>query len=74
MIPIPLNIIPLPVQWTIKFLPPISLAHYSPDQAGDKKIVHAEARRIRRLLQRAIIEELRERKQGLISGNDLEVD
>lgn len=74
VIPVPLNIIPLPVQWTIKFLPPIYLNHYSPEQALDRKIVYAETMRIRHLLQRAIISELRHRKANSLPAIDFSED
>jgi len=66
-IPVPLNVIPLPVKWKIKFLPPIQL-EARPVDAMNREKVHKEARRIKRYLQREIIKELRRRKADLSGG------
>jgi len=61
IIPIPLNVIPLPVKWHIKFLEPIHLGKdlkKSADVAYVTKLSHE----IRLKLQREIHDELRERK------------
>lgn len=76
VIPIPLNIIPLPVKWKIKFLPPIDL-NSRPVDAMDREKVFQVTRKIRHKLQRELIKELRKRKAGLsgkTSGVDSDVD
>jgi 1-acyl-sn-glycerol-3-phosphate acyltransferase len=59
VIPVPLNVIPLPVKWKIKFLPPISMAKYSADDVQNRKLCVTKARSTRHLIQRQIIAELR---------------
>jgi len=61
-VPIPLNVIPLPIKWKIKFLPPIYL-NATPADAMDRKKVFAVSRQMKHLLQKTIIEELRLRNQ-----------
>ncbi len=74
VIPIPLNVIPLPVKWKIKFLPPIQL-DARPVDAMNRERVHHEARRIKRDLQREIIKELRLRKADLSGqSRDFNID
>lgn len=63
VVPVPLNIIPLPTRWTIRFLPPIYLPNCSPADALNRKKVLEISQQIRRDLQRAIVRELRQRKQ-----------
>jgi len=63
-IPLPLNIIPLPVKWKIKFLPPIYL-DARPVDAMNREKVMKYSHDIRRILQREIIKELRKRQAGL---------
>jgi 1-acyl-sn-glycerol-3-phosphate acyltransferase len=72
VIPIPLNVIPLPVKWTIKFLPPIDLRSRPVDAMNREKVFEV-TRSIRHRLQREIIKELRRRKAGL-SGKSSVVD
>jgi 1-acyl-sn-glycerol-3-phosphate acyltransferase len=62
VIPVPLNVIPLPVKWKISFGKPISLAKYSPADAMNRKKVFEITQKIRRDLQRSMINELRRRK------------
>lgn len=62
VVPIPLNIIPLPVQWRIQFLPAIEMKKYSPKDALNRALVFKETMRIRRMIQRAMVLELRKRK------------
>ncbi len=61
-VPIPLNIIPLPVKWKIKFLPPIHL-NAKPADAMDRKKVFKVSRDMKHLLQKTIIDELRIRNK-----------
>lgn len=60
ILPLPLNIIPMPVKWKIKFLAPIKLP-YKPASAKDGELVHEIADDIRDLMQKALVEELKKR-------------
>ncbi len=60
IIPIPLNVIPLPAKWKIVFLPPIVLEK-NPELAKDEAYVTALSRKLRLQLQRAINAELKKR-------------
>jgi 1-acyl-sn-glycerol-3-phosphate acyltransferase len=61
IIPIPLNVIPLPAKWRIVFLDPIQLEK-DPEKAKDMAYVTKESRRIRLLVQKAINAELKKRE------------
>jgi 1-acyl-sn-glycerol-3-phosphate acyltransferase len=61
VLPLPLNIIPLPAKWKIKFLKPIYL-DYPPSAADDTELVHKIARQVRDLIQFNIDQELRKRR------------
>jgi 1-acyl-sn-glycerol-3-phosphate acyltransferase len=61
VLPLPLNIIPLPAKWKIKFLKPIYL-DYPPSAADDSELVHKIARQVRDLIQFNIDQELRKRR------------
>lgn len=61
LIPLPLNIIPLPAKWIIKFLPPIHLP-YNPDARNDRELVREIAEEIRETMQKALAEEVRKRE------------
>jgi 1-acyl-sn-glycerol-3-phosphate acyltransferase len=63
VIPVPLNVIPLPVKWKIRFLPPIYL-DARPADAMNRRKVYETTRRFRHILQRTLIEELRKRNAG----------
>lgn len=62
LIPIPLNVIPLPAKWKIRFLPPIRLEQ-NPKLAGNQAYVTQLSRQIRRSLQHQIHSEIKARKQ-----------
>ena len=62
VVPIPLNVIPLPVKWKIHYGKPISLSEYSAADAMDRHKVYEITQKIRRIMQREIIRELRTRK------------
>ena len=62
IIPIPLNVIPLPAKWTIRFLEPI-LLEKDPEKAEDIEYVTKLSRQIRRSLQKSLTAELRQRKR-----------
>ncbi len=60
-IPLPLNIIPLPTKWTIKFLPPIHLPH-NPEARDDRELVFEITEEIRETMQRALSESVKNRE------------
>ena len=60
VLPLPLNVIPLPAKWRIKFLPPIHLP-YQPSAANDRELVAEIAQDIREQMQAAISEEVSRR-------------
>lgn len=64
VIPVPLNVIPLPVKWKICFLPPIYLNAYSPADAMNREKVFEVTQHVKRLMQRALIKELRYRRDN----------
>lgn len=60
VIPLPLNVIPLPVKWKIKFLPPIYLP-YKADQIEDFELMREIAAEIQESMQEALSEEVQKR-------------
>ncbi len=50
VLPLPLNIIPLPVKWKIKFLPPIYLP-YNAESVENTELVHEIAEEIQEQMQ-----------------------
>lgn len=62
IIPIPLNVIPLPAKWKIIFLPPISMSKYSKKDAANSELVHKIAEDVRQQIQARINEELAKRE------------
>lgn len=60
ILPLPLNIIPLPAKWKIKILPPIHLP-YKPSAINDNDLIHEIADEIQSILQEAINAELNKR-------------
>jgi 1-acyl-sn-glycerol-3-phosphate acyltransferase len=64
VLPLPLNIIPLPVKWKIKFLPPIYLP-YGPKAAEDRELVMEIANDIQEQMQEALSEEILKRGKKL---------
>jgi len=61
VLPLPLNIIPLPVKWKIKFLPPIRLP-YEASQIDDSELMSEIASEIQEQMQEALSEEVQKRK------------
>jgi 1-acyl-sn-glycerol-3-phosphate acyltransferase len=57
VLPLPLNIIPLPAKWKIRFLPPIHLP-YKASAADDRELVEELAIEIREEMQKTISEEV----------------
>ncbi|KHD88326.1 MAG: hypothetical protein OM95_09275 [Bdellovibrio sp. ArHS] len=60
VIPLPLNIVPLPAKWRIHFLEPIYLP-YKPNAVDDTELVHEIAQDIQEKMQEAIQQELSKR-------------
>jgi 1-acyl-sn-glycerol-3-phosphate acyltransferase len=60
VLPLPLNVIPLPAKWKIKFLKPIHL-NYPPSAAENRELVHKISQQVRELIQFQIDQELRKR-------------
>ena len=60
MIPLPLNVLPLPAKWRIRFLGPIILP-YKPSSVDDAELVHDIAQDIQEKMQAAIENELTKR-------------
>jgi 1-acyl-sn-glycerol-3-phosphate acyltransferase len=61
VLPLPLNVIPLPARWTIKFLPPVHLP-YKPSAAEDRSLVKEIADDIREQIQTSLMKEIGARK------------
>ncbi len=61
VIPIPLNVIPLPAKWKIVFLKPISLKKYSAKDLANSELMHKIADDVKKLIQERIDEELKNR-------------
>lgn len=53
-LPIPRNLIPKPVKWRIRFLSPIDMSAYGPDDASDHDLVHSIAQNTRARIQREL--------------------
>ncbi len=60
VIPLPLNVIPLPAKWKIKFLPPIYLP-YKPDQIEDSELMNEIASEIQEHMQEVLSQQIQER-------------
>lgn len=59
-LPVPKNLLPKPVKWRIRFLEPLDLSEYGPDDVDDREAVHAIAASTRQRIQdelRALQEE-----------------
>ena len=61
-IPLPLNFVPLPAKWTIKFLAPIDTSKYSKKILKDRVMAEREAAKIQKMLQGEIQKALKSRK------------
>ncbi|OFZ14889.1 MAG: hypothetical protein A2Z20_04540 [Bdellovibrionales bacterium RBG_16_40_8] len=62
LIPLPLNFIPLPSKWKIKFLPPLYLP-YKPTAANDTELVREITDDIREQIQERLRSEIKKRKK-----------
>lgn len=67
VIPLPLNIIPLPAKWKIIFLEPINLP-YRPEAADDTELVHEIASEIQEKMQVELRREIRQRGSAFSSS------
>ncbi|UXR66167.1 acyltransferase family protein [Bdellovibrio bacteriovorus] len=65
VIPLPLNVIPLPAKWRIRFLEPIALP-YKPDAINDSELMNEIAQDIQEKMQTAIEEELQKRGNAFL--------
>jgi 1-acyl-sn-glycerol-3-phosphate acyltransferase len=61
VLPLPLNVIPLPAKWKIKFLKPIHL-DYPPEKINDRDFIRQVSEEIQKSIQFAINLELKKRK------------
>ncbi len=61
VLPLPLNVIPLPAKWKIIFLEPITLP-FPASSADDREVVQELAQMVREKMQKALNHELKERK------------
>jgi 1-acyl-sn-glycerol-3-phosphate acyltransferase len=62
IIPLPLNVIPLPAKWKIIFLPKIDMSRYSKKDAANHDLVHEISERVKEMIQKRINEELKKRE------------
>ena len=62
ILPLPLNILPLPVKWKIKFLPPRDLP-YDADRIQDRGLVHDLANDIQEEMQEVLYKEIKKRNR-----------
>ena len=62
IIPIPLNVIPLPAKWKIIFLPQVDMSKFTKKDAGDQELVHSISEGVRNQIQDRINEELAKRE------------
>ena len=60
ILPLPLNLLPLPAKWKIKILPPVYLP-YKQSAASNRELVHEISKEIREKIQEAINGELAKR-------------
>lgn len=60
VLPLPLNVLPLPVKWKIKFLPPVYLP-YKADAVNDRHLVMEIASEMQEQMQDALAEEIQKR-------------
>lgn len=62
VIPIPLNVIPLPAKWKIVFLPQIKMNKFKKSDAANTRLVHELCDEVRFLIQSRIDEEIQKRE------------
>ena len=69
-IPLPLNIIPFPAKWKIKFLPPIDFGKYNKRDIKDARFVREINQNIRYRIQHEIDRELAETASTFFQRRD----
>lgn len=62
IIPVPLNVVPLPAKWKIVFLPPVDMSKYSAADAANHDLVHQITNEIRARIQERMDLEVRSRQ------------
>jgi hypothetical protein len=62
IIPIPLNVIPLPAKWKIIFLPRVNMSKYSAKDAANSELVHSISENVKKMIQDRINDELARRE------------
>jgi 1-acyl-sn-glycerol-3-phosphate acyltransferase len=62
IIPIPLNVIPLPAKWKIIFLPPVDMSKYSKSDASNQELVYSVSESVKAMIQERINKELAKRE------------
>lgn len=62
IIPIPLNVLPLPAKWKIIFLPQVDMSKFTKKDASDQDLVHSISEGVRNQIQARITEELAKRE------------
>jgi 1-acyl-sn-glycerol-3-phosphate acyltransferase len=62
IIPIPLNVVPLPAKWKIIFLPKIDMSKYSKKDAANSELVHKVSEMVKAQIQDRINKELEKRE------------
>lgn len=62
IIPIPLNVLPLPAKWKIIFLPRIEMGKYSKKDCANHDLVHSIAEKVKKQIQDRIHAELAKRE------------
>lgn len=65
VLPLPLNIIPLPVKWKIKILPPIYLP-YKPSSVEDSELMNEIAQEIQEQMQDKLSDEIQKRGSSFL--------
>ena len=65
VLPLPLNIIPLPAKWKIIFMKPQSLP-FGPDKIKDSELCHELASEIQESMQKIISQEMKNRGSGYV--------
>lgn len=62
IIPIPLNVLPLPAKWKIIFLKPVDMSRYTKEDASNIKLVHRISESVKNSIQKKIDEEIQKRE------------
>ncbi len=65
VLPLPLNVIPLPAKWKIIFMKPVGFP-FGPDKVGDSELCHELANEIKDSMQKRISIEMKDRGSGYL--------